>query len=348
MFVVFKTKNKQGITILLLVFFLSSSCSSDFNANLDSDPIPIVYGSICPDDSIQYIRVTRSFAGQSNAYLSAKQEDSIYIKNANVELAFIFHQNGEEFFRKKMELIALEYPKNPGLFITEPNLVFAIPTKQLPIDMNQGASVMYKVNLSIEFPDFNSYCGSETLVYRRIRAVYPKEKGNKIRLDLYGNNRARITWISEKKLVQQLLVRFNYQNHYRDSVTNHHALLEYNRPSIGASEGETVIFTNYFYSDVFWNRLNSAIPKTDSIRYRSFVDIDFIILSAGAEYENFITTSDFNVDYIANNYSSNIINGRGLFFSKRRLDLTGHKLHPKTLDSLVNGQSTKNLNFIKW
>ncbi len=43
-----------------------------------SDPTPIVYGILCPDDSIHYIRLTKSFISESSPWDEAKIPYSQY------------------------------------------------------------------------------------------------------------------------------------------------------------------------------------------------------------------------------------------------------------------------------
>ncbi|MCX6223519.1 MAG: hypothetical protein NTV01_01985 [Bacteroidia bacterium] len=63
-----------------------SSCETNFNPNIPAKPIPVVYGIISPQDSLYFIRLTKTFIGEGDAYDFARIPDSIYYQDALVFL----------------------------------------------------------------------------------------------------------------------------------------------------------------------------------------------------------------------------------------------------------------------
>jgi hypothetical protein len=66
---------------LLLIFFVSifiGSCSTDFETIAPWKETMVVYGLLNPNDAVQYIRISKAFLGEGNAYVMAGKEDSLY------------------------------------------------------------------------------------------------------------------------------------------------------------------------------------------------------------------------------------------------------------------------------
>jgi hypothetical protein len=65
----------------LLIFFVAvflGSCSTDFETIAPWKETMVVYGLLNPNDAVQYVRISKAFLGEGNAYVMAKEPDSIY------------------------------------------------------------------------------------------------------------------------------------------------------------------------------------------------------------------------------------------------------------------------------
>ncbi len=67
-------------------------CETDFETECGGATLPVVHSLIDPQDSVHYLRLSRSFKGGGNAFLSAANPDSIAFKNAIVKLEFYTDQ----------------------------------------------------------------------------------------------------------------------------------------------------------------------------------------------------------------------------------------------------------------
>ena len=64
-----------------------NSCSNDFDLVDTWKDIPIVYGLLNVNDSVQYIRVEKAFLDEeTSALVIAQEPDSLYYGNISVEL----------------------------------------------------------------------------------------------------------------------------------------------------------------------------------------------------------------------------------------------------------------------
>lgn len=68
--------------VALLTFF--SSCSTDFDLTGAYKEVPLVYGLLDPDESIQYFRIQKAFLGKESAFVMALEADSSYFKYSDL------------------------------------------------------------------------------------------------------------------------------------------------------------------------------------------------------------------------------------------------------------------------
>lgn len=332
---------------MIIVFV--SSCANDFDPNIYGETFPVVYGCICPEDSMLNIRLNRSFVGQDNAYEIGKIYDSIYFEDAVVQLSLYLPDNEELLFQKTLNRTLVnqyseeDSPKEFNKFI------YSIPIDELPSIHFSGGLFFYRAVLTVYIPSTEITCYAETNIYEKPWPKFPT-LSHSMYLDLYSETSNNITWFSRGDKHQELYVHFNYLEIHPGRVYEKTAILKYRIPEPLINYSRTVEYRvkHIFYAETFWNRLNIAIKEDPDVKYRKFVDMDFEIISAGPEYHKYINLNPEAVDYDLNNFTSNIINGRGRFFSKRKLLLKGHKLHYKTLDSLAQSPLTSKLKFVKY
>lgn len=64
--------------LALLIAFVVSSCSKEFNSNAPYRDVTVVYGVLNSLDDVQYIRIYKGFLTDGNAYEAAQVYDSLY------------------------------------------------------------------------------------------------------------------------------------------------------------------------------------------------------------------------------------------------------------------------------
>ncbi|MBK7226637.1 MAG: hypothetical protein WBB17_09480 [Saprospiraceae bacterium] len=115
---------------ILLGFFLVSSCNEDFQLTEPWKDIPVVYGMLNRFDSAQYIRLEKAFVSEDlSARELAKYPDSIYYKNAKVTL--INKTANKSYQLSKVDMSQENYTRNEGDFVTSPNYMYKIKTKDM-------------------------------------------------------------------------------------------------------------------------------------------------------------------------------------------------------------------------
>ena len=104
-----------------------NSCSNDFDLVDTWKDIPIVYGLLNVNDSVQYIRVEKAFLDEeTSALVIAQEPDSLYYGNISVELEERNSNDAVEFtFPMTLVDANLEgYQKPEGIFADSPNYVY--------------------------------------------------------------------------------------------------------------------------------------------------------------------------------------------------------------------------------
>jgi hypothetical protein len=334
-------------TVAAFVLMLISSCKVEFDPSMHEDPFPVVYGCICPEDSILFIKLNRSFTGEASAAEMMHNPDSIYFKDAVVELSLFNPVTDELVFSKDLVRNDLDEGDPNSILTTNSYRVYSLPTSNLPLTLFNTHYINLKAVLTVYIPSSLITCYATTYVYEKPWPINPMP-GRIMELELYNELASKISWYSRGDKYQEVLVHFNYIEYNSDSISRKTAILKYLILIDKYPNSQEYLVEHFFYPVTFWNRLKKAIPQNDDIDYRKFVDLDFEIVGAGPEFYEYLALYGRFEDYGLDNATSNVINGRGVLYSKRRLMLLGHRLGAISMDSLSQGSITRSLKFVKW
>ena len=67
---------KKAFLLLSAVVFINS-CKTDFDTIAPYKEVMVVYGLLNPNETTQYIRISKAYLGEGNALVMAQQGDSI-------------------------------------------------------------------------------------------------------------------------------------------------------------------------------------------------------------------------------------------------------------------------------
>lgn len=134
-------KNKISLIIIVFVSIITFiSCEVDFNPNGDWKETTIVYGVLDQDADTNFIRVQKCFLGEGNYIEFAKEKDSIYYKQDELEVSLYGFYEWESYgwdtvknARQKIYLNYTEtYSKPEGGFYSEVAPVYYTTAKLVP------------------------------------------------------------------------------------------------------------------------------------------------------------------------------------------------------------------------
>ena len=116
-------KSNGSFLLIILTFF--TSCSNHLDLVDQIEPIPVIYLLMNPDDTIFNLTLTRTFAGKSNAFDMARDEDIVFYDSVDIRLeAWIDEFKVQEVLFKPSESV-----KNPGLFSKGPGYCYEAPNE---------------------------------------------------------------------------------------------------------------------------------------------------------------------------------------------------------------------------
>jgi len=323
---------KPGIWVLITVIVLGLwSCESHFDVNAGNLDVPIVYCVLDISDSVQYVKVNKTYLVDNAVMENPPDDDSLYFEG-DIEVV-LERWNGN----KPVEFIPFfptdEIPKDTGFFPVERNEIYKAQTKIHP-------DTKYHLNLYIK--NREKIVHAETTTVGALKVIDPLDiPQRKISLNVGVNYTTRWEPVNNAG-IYQVVVSFNYY----DVVDSNYIARTVEWP-----QGFTAPVSNidYLTKDISGNRffyvLAENIPVKENVS-REVRNMDMKILSGGVELKYYIeSTAPADGALMERPIYTNIENGIGLFTSIATKEIKNLVLASTTVDSIAYGQVTKELAF---
>jgi len=325
----------------IMVLSCATSCNEEVPLVSGGDQLPVVFGLFNPEDSANYIRLTKSFAGLESAEILAKDPRNLYYDQAEVKLD-INSPEGYPITSIPFERVILD-DKQPGYFATRPNYNYVLKG---PLDLFFADG--FQIRLLVRIPGENLLLSAQQTYYSPPEILSPRIP-SQTRLSLYSAEVPRIKWVDKYGFPRYVLViRFNYINRFLDSEQTRMFDIYFNEQSqVHSPDEKSGTIFHIFEGDDFLRRIANGIPADPAVINRSFESIDIIITGLTKEYCDYEETNQIASDR-SGQPVTNIVGGMGLFALKVKSQRNGYLLDPSSLDSLIKGRYTKELKFVKW
>lgn len=339
--------------LLLLPFGLFvAACSNDFEVTAPWKEIPIVYGILSPTDSAHYIRIEKAFIDPVKSALDVAQiADSLYFPEDAITVWLERADNQSRIPLHRVNGALEGYPRNPGVFATEPNWLYKT-------DPGSGLSLLpgKKYKLVIERKDGKADITAETTLPNNFLILKPNITDIVPRIAFASSVLTPIKWRTDGNGVffnVTFIIRVNERNlngslvNTRQFVWEAAKNIERIPVTVGTDlyEGTVGISGNSFY-----NFLAQHLSKPAANRYREFSTCDIILDGGGKEIKEYLVTADANGGITGAetfpNYS-NISEGYGIFTSKNRTIGQGIRVDGITVDSMNLSSIADTLGFVK-
>jgi hypothetical protein len=326
----------RNILFLSLTLFLAQ-CKNDFEVNDDWKDITVVYGLLNSADSIQYIRVTKAFLGNEDAYVMAQQSDSLYYKNIDVKLEEWINSNLNNTFELQKDSLI---PRDSGIFASNKNIYYK--TSQL---LNPDA------NYKLKIIDNGKEITSETSLIKDFYVPEPPPQ-----ISLYNTGSLIMKWTTPANArIFEITMWFSY---YEVSVNGNDTVITKDSIDIpfprqissNISGGENM--SSSLMGTQFLSYVGSKIKQNPNVIKR--------VVSYNCFGFSFMVGSDDLYTYMQVNAPStgivtekpvftNITNGIGLFTS-RFFKKLAHKKRPsqQTVEAVFQTSETANLHFLDY
>lgn len=338
---------KDLILLMLIsgILILSQSCKNEIDLFNPIDPIPLVYGLICPDDSILEIRLNRSFGADYNWARDVRVNDSLYYDNAEVCLDFR-SDSGYILERVKFQEVFVE-DKDAGLFSESPNRIYQAKGFKLryPFGDYSDSSGDMTYYLTINIPEYGRAIFSQVNMPPKKKVACNISKGEMVNFYDYFVRPKTIQILSDREFATELeiLVLFDelIDNQWIPNSIQYHS--KYGVASGPINYADTIHFSPTWFYTLMKNRV---LPNP-AVKRRRFKTIDIRQSLVSVEIYNYQKSMNYQSDLYSKSFS-NIVNGMGIFGCYSQSFVRGIRLNPQSIDSLVSGQYTRELNFISW
>jgi hypothetical protein len=321
---------KLAILFLIAIF----GCENDFVPyNPNAKPVPIVFGFVDDHDSIHIIRLTKTFIGPKDAYELAKDTANLLYDSINMYIVcrdFDYNPSDTLIFHKTYFT-----PAATGNFNTGKSWYY-VSTDKFPTGDN---FMSYRLKAYI-YDSGDSIFSSDLIrtmyrVYIRTPSKFSKN------ISVYDENVTTIQYSGNP--ICGVKIRFNYLEVSNNVKTEKRVeTFWYN------STGPTYLTPQKLYTFI-----KSGVSDDPVVDYRIFKSLDILFYSGSyalnlylklfnSDRSFFSSVSFFETPY---NY---IVNGYGIFNGYTKDSITGLKFDQKTLDSLAEGQFTKELRFVPY
>ena len=337
--------------ISLVFILLGISCSNDIDLTSDWKDVPIVYGILSRTDSVHYIRVEKAFLDEEKSALeTAKISDSLYYPNAVVQIKKL-NSNEAPLVFQEVDAAQEGYPREDGLFATAPNIIYKL---EMPSGTFLEAETDYE--LLVDRGDNFLLVTSETTVISDINITAPKiaELSTPFNWGDY-DWQLTIRWRAKVPTAFFDVVFYIHLEEFDidDSLEPKPVVLEWvvkrNQLARSASSNGIISMETSVSAENFYRFIAAKLESQPEV-FRKFKSMDLMIRSGGSEFLEYIQLRQANFGITSSQVIpeySNLSSGIGLFSSKNKIVLEGYQVNSSTIDSLIDGMHTKDLNF-RW
>src|SRR5574344_445415 len=303
-------KTKIFLIITLVGLSLGfTSCEVDFNPNDDWKETTIGYGILDQDDDTTFVRVEKCFLGQGNALQFAKEKDSIYYKEGDIDVKMNAYwdwdtNNVVGTFQFKYKTVN----KSEGSFYSgECPIYYCVTKKQL------NPSMVYRIVVT------NNKTGNVVTAKTQPLGKYSITT-NYLTFNEKGK-RLKVSWTNidenEKGLIgkqYQVSVRFRFNVDGKKDSVDIPLSKKVNTYSSASSMLSTISLT-----DVLSGIKQQLKDKTShTLTMVSEYPFALCVSACNQDMYDYISINNTENSYISYKPTfSNVINGIGLFASRR-------------------------------
>ncbi|MFM2226061.1 MAG: hypothetical protein RJA07_2263 [Bacteroidota bacterium] len=341
-----------SICFLASIIFLNS-CRNDFDIAAQWKEIPVVYGLLDADSSVQYIKVEKAFLDKSiGAYDMASKIDSIYyLQKLKVKLFATDPSTnskiiGEDYTCTLVDGDSIGLKKDNGTFASSPNYFFRLKHK---------LDAKYNYNLEITKPDGSIVATAVTNVLGKVvfsQSYTTSSTGfNFYVKNIQTPNKIVFLMTPDANAVScDLVIRTYYKEVPINSTDTTFHYADWNVLSNvtyvngkALNDAPSFIGTGYYL-----NLKNELRDKPKNVK-RFFNRLDFIAFSGNQIFEDYRNVINAQSGFTSGNsqpvYTNIIGGGLGLFASRNTTTLKDVLLSATSLDSIKKGRYTYDLGF---
>jgi len=305
------------------------SCETGIDVIDDSGAVPIVYCILNQDDSVQHLRISRSYLS-TNGLIPPGSSDSLTIPG-EVNLSIEVVENKQVTDHYLFEPISIQ--KDSGFFPSDVNGIY-----QGIFSIKENT--LYRLIVEIQEWDYVSYSSFVTVGdFQLVDPSYPEVRD----IHMLEDHNPVIHWTrSLNAAVYQVGIRVHYQEMIAEQIDSKSLLFLFTTTFYRDDPGS--FYSYSINSNQFYKRMAESI-RIDPAYLRKITGIDICVIAGSESVGVYMTTQESQDPFQVFDYT-NMINGLGIFGSCKTIEARGFKLDDQSLDSLAYGKMTKSLNFL--
>lgn len=307
--------NKKFLYLIFLGSLFLSSCETEIDSVSEYKDITVVYGLLNPNETDHYIRISKAFSGEGNAYDLASNANNFYYPDGELSVT-IDEYDASGVFKKSFSLARTvnEIPKDNGVFDVSQNVLYKFSEPNLKKDYT------YKLKI------VNNKLGKEITSETKITSN--PTLANQVQLEV---NRIQLANINGTPLTHSFTIKpsfnsgrvkvnfiFNYTEHYTDFTNkNKQVKISLGEQKTTSNEGGDVL--EYTLSGGnFFSALQNNIPVTvANLKSRSISNATLEVIVAGIDLSTYIAVNEPSTTVNQNKPEfTNLTNGLGVFSSR--------------------------------
>ncbi|MDD4646450.1 MAG: hypothetical protein PHY99_10730 [Bacteroidales bacterium] len=315
--------------IALALIFLLLSCETEIEVTNDLGSVPIVYCILNQDETLQSVRLTRSYLMRNGQVLPGSS-DSLNVPG-KVNLSIERVENSQVTETNILKPVAVQ--KDLGVFPSDKLLIYQAQFRVLE-------NTSYRLIMEIKDWDYVSYSSMVTVGdFDLVDPAYPE--GRKIHV--LEDHNPQIHWTkSQDAAVYQIGFKIHYLEMQNDTTLVKSVSIPFLTAFYRDDPGG--FYTYSVNSNKFYIQMAESLPA-DSTLLRQFLSADVYVM-AGNESLGFYLNAQERLDPFMMTDYKNILNGQGVFGSYKTKINKGFLFDDQTLDSLAYGSFSKQLNFL--
>lgn len=329
----------------LVASFLFSSCETDVDVNGPYKKIPIVTGLLDINDSIHFVKITKTFTNgkDGNAQVISGIADSSYFETVDAQIDVVLNNSVIQTYQLK-DTVLMNKDTNGLFYAPEQKLYYFV-------DYSLTPDATYKLKLNLDEGDIESSAETELISGVSISTPSPinptfnfasansSETGNYSTQSVIFNG-------SENGTVYGLTFRMYYDEYYTDSQYESKYftwnLGNITNPNLNSNADRTFRLTG----DIFYQQVEDNVPDDPNVTKRLIRGIELRMAVGTEELQTYIEVSEPVTGVVQNKPEyTNIENGRGIFSSRNVFSATGYKMNKNSLKELCMGQYTGSKKF---
>lgn len=315
--------------LVTIIVISLSSCDNELEVNAPFKEVPVVYGILDQSEDVQYIRVERVFIDKDNTVQVSKNPDSLYYEDITVKLQI--ENDPNEYILERVDGNEIGLVRDTGIFAQTPNILYRINTEDIPLNFNDV------VTLSIEgvFEDRN--IESTTTLIEQSFFASPQTDGV---IELRRGTPLNIGWSPGEGAVSFSATFYINVIETIDGIDSEKRL----RWVVDPNTDDPFLDNDEVE---FYSFLVGALEKNSEIT-RRIRNLEFELISVGENISDYINVADANLGITSSGeipVFTNISEGVGVFGAKNTQRRTNISITGRTIDSLMNSNITRDLNF---